>query len=120
MKGPIIDQVDIARAQAIQYLREHDFFKVESYESTLDNSIHSVFAHNRFPGLSSRAYATMKPALQLATRFTQEPKFLDYFEHQMQSTTVATFYNPLPYYQLKKDRATNPEAIKTESSGTSV
>jgi hypothetical protein len=113
MDGPIIDRLENARVKAKDYLRAHDFFKVESYESSLDNKIHRIFAHSKFLGFTAEAYTNMRPALQLASYFIQNPRIIDYFLHQMQSKAadVTWLTSSLAYYKPNEGREQDPRRI---------
>ncbi|KAI4640991.1 uncharacterized protein J4E78_010467 [Alternaria triticimaculans] len=95
--------VDNVRKETIQYLQEQGFFNVTSSTSSLSNEIAPIFARDRFIGVSQNMYDNMKPALQLASRFVSDERVLQYFWHQMRSTTspsktfAADFPPPLIY-----------------------
>ncbi|KAI4685038.1 uncharacterized protein J4E88_004481 [Alternaria novae-zelandiae] len=88
---------------AIQHLQEQGFFNVTSSTSSLSNEIAPIFARDRFIGVSENMYDNMKPALQLGSRFVSDERVLQYFWHQMRSTTspsktfAADFPPPLIY-----------------------
>jgi hypothetical protein len=81
----ITGTVHDVREQAIEYLRKNGFFGIKSPDITLDNSIHPIFAYERFRDLSRRGYENMKPGLRLASHFVSDDRVLQYFWYQMRS-----------------------------------
>jgi len=80
--------VDTVHKEVIQYLQNQGFFNVLSSTSSLSNEIEPILARDRFIGISENMYDSMRPGLQLASRFVKDERVLDYFWHQMRSRTL--------------------------------
>ncbi|KAI4957774.1 hypothetical protein J4E86_004913 [Alternaria arbusti] len=110
--------VDNVRKEAIQYLQEQGFFNVNSSASSLSNEIAPIFARDRFIGVSQNMYESMRPALQLASRFVGDERVLDYFWHQMRSRTLPsqTFVGdaPPPLIYVSNYRLVEKSALMAE------
>jgi hypothetical protein len=63
----------------IQKLKAQNFYQVQQLLGQLQNQPHDIFDRKEFLGFDDQAFANMKPAFQLATRFLEDERLNEWF-----------------------------------------